>query len=48
MEMSLLMKLETETVTMCQAHMEDPAQAFVDADGTHSDGGAVMVTHIAA
>lgn len=35
--MSLLMKLETETVRVSQAHTEDPAQAFAEADGVHSD-----------
>lgn len=47
MEMSLLMKLETETVDRSQAHTEDPAQAFADADGVHSDRGAGTVADTA-
>lgn len=48
MEMSWLMKLETERVNMCQAHIEDPAQAFAEADGIHSHREAVVVTHTAS
>lgn len=48
MEMSLLMKLETETVRVSQAHTEDPAQAFAEADGVHSDRGAGTVADTAS
>jgi hypothetical protein len=41
------MKLETATVNMCQTHIEDPAQAFVETDGIRSDRGAMMVTYTA-
>lgn len=46
--MSLLMKLETETVKICQAQIEDPAQAFVETDGMHSEREAMMLTCIAS
>lgn len=48
MEMSLLMKLETETVNRSQAHTEDPAQAFAEADGVPSDRGAGTVVDTAS